>query len=48
LSRRRIELGWPHAIVFGMLLAVLVNVAFIWIAVSGADQVVPSYVTEHR
>jgi preprotein translocase subunit SecE len=45
---RRTELGWPHAILLGMLLVVLVNVAFIYIAVSGADQVVSSYVTEHR
>ncbi len=48
MSRRRIELGWPHAIAFGMLLVILVNVAFIVIAVRGADQVVPSYLTEHR
>lgn len=48
MSRPRTELGWPHAIAFGMLLVVLVNLAFIYIAVSGADQVVPSYVTEHR
>jgi hypothetical protein len=31
-----------------MLLVILVNVAFIYIAVSGADQVVPSYLTERR
>jgi preprotein translocase subunit SecE len=48
LPRARIELGWPHAIALGMLLVVLVNVAFIYIAVSGADQVVPSYLTERR
>ncbi|HEX6104681.1 MAG TPA: hypothetical protein VFZ26_03810 [Gemmatimonadales bacterium] len=48
MSRRRTELGWPHAIALGMLLVILVNVAFIYIAVSGADQVVHSYLTEHR
>ena len=39
---------WPAAIVAGLLVVVFVNVAFIYIAVSGADQVVPSYVTEER
>jgi hypothetical protein len=48
LSRARTRLGWPHAIILGMLLVILVNVAFIYIAVSGADQVVPSYLTERR
>lgn len=39
---------WPAAIIGGLLLVVFVNVAFIWIAVSGADEVVPSYATEER
>jgi len=39
---------WPRLIVAGMVVVVLVNFAFIWIAVSGADQVVPSYVEEER
>ena len=36
------------AIIGGLLLVVFVNAAFIWIAVSGADEVVPSYATEER
>jgi hypothetical protein len=32
----------------GLVLVVLVNAVFIYIAVSGADDVVPSYVTEER
>jgi len=39
---------WPRLIVAGLLVVVLVNVAFIWIAVSGADDVVPSYTEEER
>jgi hypothetical protein len=32
----------------GLLLMILVNLAFIYIAVSGADEVVPSYNAEPR
>jgi hypothetical protein len=32
----------------GLLLMILVNLAFIFIAVRGADEVVPSYQTEPR
>lgn len=39
---------WPIAITVGLLLVIFVNVAFIYIAVSGADEVVPSYATEER
>lgn len=39
---------WPTAIVVGLFLVVCVNAAFIWIAVTGADPVVPSYATEER
>jgi len=39
---------WPAAIIGGLLLVVCVNIAFIWIAVSGADEVVPSYAAEER
>ncbi len=34
---------WPLIIILGLALVVAVNVTFIWIAVKGADQVVPSY-----
>ena len=45
---RRDELRWPIAIAIGLLLMILVNLAFIFIAVDGADEVVPSYQTEPR
>ena len=35
-------------VVIGMLIVILMNVAFIWIAVSGQDQVVDTYQTETR
>jgi len=39
---------WPAAIVVGLIVVALVNFAFIYIAVSGADEVAPSYVTGPR
>lgn len=39
---------WPILIGMGLALVILVNVVFIYIAVSGADDVVPSYLTEER
>ena len=39
---------WVLAIIIGLVVMVLVNFAFIYIAVSDADQVVPSYLLEHR
>lgn len=42
------EALWPRAILIGLLLVVAVNIAFIYIAVSGADEVVSSYLTEGR
>jgi hypothetical protein len=39
---------WPVLITVGLVLVVLVNAVFIYIAVSGADDVVPSYQTEQR
>jgi hypothetical protein len=39
---------WPILITAGLLAVLLVNGIFIYIAVKGADQVVPSYVTEER
>ncbi len=39
---------WPVAIIVALLIVVAVNAAYIWVAVSGADDVVPSYVTEDR
>jgi hypothetical protein len=34
---------WPVAIASGLLLVVVVNVAFIWVAVRTAPQIEPSY-----
>ena len=48
MSTRGRDRTWPIAIVIGFTLMMLVNGAFIYIAVRGADQVVPSYVSEHR
>lgn len=39
---------WPAAIIAGLTLVVLVNLAFVWVAVGGADAVVPSYHQEAR
>ena len=39
---------WPVLITLGLLFVILVNAVFIYIAVKGADDVVPSYHTEER
>jgi hypothetical protein len=39
---------WPAALIVGMLIVILMNIAFIWVAVSGEDQVVDTYQTEPR
>ncbi len=39
---------WPAALVIGMLIVILMNMALIWVAVSGEDQVVETYQTEPR
>ena len=39
---------WPIAIAIGLAIVILVNLAFIYIAVSGKDEIVPSYHTERR
>jgi hypothetical protein len=39
---------WPIIIIVGLILVIVVNGIFIYIAVSGADDVVPSYTTEER
>ncbi len=45
LSRNHV---WPLAIIIGLLVVVAVNAAFIYIAVSGADEVVSSYEAQRR
>ncbi len=39
---------WPVIITLGLVLVVVVNAVFIYIAVSGADDIVPSYQSEQR
>ena len=39
---------WPVAIILALLLVMAVNAAFIWIAVSGADEVDTAYVSGER
>jgi hypothetical protein len=39
---------WPMIITVGLILVVVVNAVFIYVAVKGADAVVPSYNTEER
>lgn len=39
---------WPILITVGLALVIVVNAIFIYIAVRGADEVVPSYQTEER
>lgn len=39
---------WVLAIIIGLVIMALVNFAFIYVAVRGADDVVPSYNLEQR
>ena len=39
---------WPVAVALSLFVVVCVNLAFVYIAVTGADEVVPSYVEEER
>ena len=45
---RRTDLRWPIGIALGLFLVILVNLAFIYISVSGQDEIVPSYNIERR
>lgn len=47
-ERKKKPWVWPTAIILGLTVVVCVNVAFIYIAVSGQDEVLPSYATEER
>ena len=42
------SLRWPLGIALGLLVVVLVNAAFAYVAITGADEVAPSYQTEQR
>jgi hypothetical protein len=39
---------WPLAITVGLLIMIAVNICFMYIAVSGADEIAPSYVEGER
>jgi hypothetical protein len=39
---------WPIAIIVGLLIVIIMNAIFIYVAVSDKDEVVPSYQTEAR
>lgn len=39
---------WPVGIALSLLVVILVNALFVYVAVHGADPVVPSYQTEPR
>lgn len=47
-SEPRTDSRWPIAVAVGLIIVVLVNLAFIYVAVSGKDEIVPSYELEHR
>jgi hypothetical protein len=47
-SPPRTDRRWAIAITIGLLVVVLVNLAFIYVAVHGKDEIVPSYHTERR
>jgi len=46
--RRFDRLLWPILIVLGLLIVIVMNAVFIYVAVSGQDEVAPSYQTEAR
>lgn len=39
---------WVIGIIVGFVVMVLMNAVYIYVAVKGADQVVPSYIAEER
>jgi hypothetical protein len=39
---------WVVGIIIGFMVMLLMNAVFIYVAVKGADQVVPSYISEKR
>ena len=46
--RRFDRLLWPIMIIVGLLIVIIMNAVFIYVAVSDRDEVVPSYHTEAR
>jgi hypothetical protein len=47
-KRPRPDRLWPIAITVGLLIMMAVNFCFMYIALSGADEIVPSYFSEER
>lgn len=47
-SSRPEDRVWPWAITIGLLVVIAVNAVFAYVAIRGADSVVPSYATETR
>lgn len=47
-GERKRRSPWVLAIIIGLAIMALVNFAFIYVAVRGADEVVPSYNLEQR
>lgn len=47
-TERERDRVWPTIIAIALALVVIVNGIFIWIAVSDADEVAPSYESETR
>jgi hypothetical protein len=47
-SDDRRDRRWPIAVAIGLGLVIVVNLVFIYIAVTGRDEIVPSYQTERR
>jgi hypothetical protein len=48
LEAHRPDRRWPIGVVVGLLIMIAVNICFMYIAVTGADDVVPSYWEEGR
>jgi hypothetical protein len=42
------SLLWPVMIIVGLLIVILMNAVFIYVAVSGKDEIVSTYQTETR
>ena len=42
------RLVWPIGIIVGLLIVILVNALFIYVSVSGQDEIAPTYQTEPR
>ncbi len=48
METHRNDMRWPLAITVGLLIMIAVNICFMYIAVTGADEISPSYVEGER